>query len=360
MIEVNHLPFPSSKISFLLEANSENHPKLIKNEIVEGKVIKSLSLNTAMLLIKGKKVLAKTHIPLREGSILSLKVEETSPIPSLKPISTKSTGASPVNLSIILAAIKENFWESIIKDINRAGLSEKDGSLIKKLMDDLSSRLFLKSTPESLKILIDKSGLCWEAKLRNALIHKSISPENMKEMIEGDLKGLASKYLAFQEEEGGSLKKFVSALQNIQILNHLGLEQDRKIYIPVPVQFPDGFFTIGQLLIRLPQEEDGEAADRKKDKDIFRITFLLELSRLGPIRADLAVRGKEIEGKFLMAKEETRSLIENNLPQFTGELENKGFYIRRLTCYLLDPETVKQPLVTEIIGKEGSTMDLVV
>jgi len=82
LIEVSYPPFSTSKISLQPEANSKPLLKLFKNEVVEGKVVQSFSSGNVSLLIKGRGVMAKTYVPLKEGNILSLKVEETVPIPT--------------------------------------------------------------------------------------------------------------------------------------------------------------------------------------------------------------------------------------------------------------------------------------
>jgi len=359
-MEVSYLPFSTAKISLQPEANSKQFLRLFKNEVVEGNVLQSFSSGNVLLLIKGRRVMAKTYVPLREGKILSLKVEETVPIPTLKLLGVKFTGSDAINISIILSAIKENLWRSTFENIHHYGLSKEALSPFRELIHYLSMGLFLKSTPELLWELIDKSGLNWEAKLRKVLLEKKIGGAiTLDKLIQRDLKGLTSRFLALKEEGGGFLKKFVSVIKNIQLLNQLGLEQDRKIFLPIPMQFPDGLFTLGQLLIHLPQKEKDSDTRKRIDKNLFRITFLLELSNLGPLRTDLTVHGKEIKGRFLITKEEGILLIKNNIPFLINKLKDNGFTVCSIECHLKDPEIVKQSLIREIIQEEGNTISLV-
>ena len=359
MIEVNYPLFSTSRISLQPEPNSKSPIKLFKNEIIEGKILKALSLDTALLLIKGRKVIAKTHVPLKEGSVLSLKVEQTVAVPTLKLLGIKFANSDAINISMVLSAIKENLWKLAFENINYQGLPKEALSLFKELMNDLSMRLFLKSTPELLREFIDKSGLSWEAKLRNILVGNKIGGDNLYKLTEGDLKGMASRFLALKEEKGTLLKRFVSTIKNIQLLNKFGLEHDRKIFLPIPIQFPDGLFTIGQLLIHLPQKEKDGDTKQRTDKDSLRVAFLLELSNFGPLRADLTIKGKEIEGRFLLTKEEAKLLIEKGIPIFISRLKEKGFSVRSMECHLKDPEIVKQSLIEEIVHQEGNTISLV-
>jgi hypothetical protein len=359
LIEIHYPPSLASHISLQPEANSKSLVKLLKNEVVEGRVLKSLSLGEVLLLIKGRKVMAKTLVPLSEGKILSLKVEELLPKPTLKLLGIKFTHSNAVNISSILSAIKENLWKSTFENINQHGLPKEALILFRELMNDMSLRLFLESSPELLRAFIDQSGLSWEAKLRKALMNKTIGRDHLDKLLEGDLKGLVSKFLTQKGEDSVPLKRLVSTIKNIQLLNHFGLEQDRKIFLPIPIQFPDGLFTVGQLLIHLPQREKDESKTKKTDKNLFRITFLLELSHLGPLRADLTIKGKEIEAKFLLAREEARLLVEKSMPIFLNSMRETGFSIHHVEVHLKEPEVINQSLLKEIVQEEGNTISLV-
>ncbi len=359
MIQLGSPTWHASKIYLQSEENSTSPPKLIKNEIVNGKVLKSFSLNKSLLFIKGKKVVARTHVPLSEGMMLSLKVEEVSPNPILKLLDTKINSRDAVNISIILSAIKENLWKSLFEGLNHYPLSGTDIKQFRQLMNDLSQRLFFKSDPDLLRRIIENSGFCWEAKLKNLFLQKATGKHNINKLTTGDLKGLGSKILSLMEGKEVLLKRFLSAIENIQLLNHMGLEQDRKLFIPIPIQFPDGFFTVGQLLIQLNQKKKGDHEEEKRGKGLFKISFLLELSNLGPLRSDLTIKEKEIYGRFLLAKEETKLVIEKNLPTFINTLGKKGFSVLHMECQIKEPEIVTQSLIKEIIKEEGCTISLV-
>jgi hypothetical protein len=164
--------------------------------------------------------------------------------------------------------------------------------------------------------------------------------------------------LAEKGEEAVSLKRLVSTLENLQILNHLGLNQGRKIFLPVPMQFPGGLFTAGQLLIQLPNERKHETENKKVGKDVSRITFLLELSILGPLRADLTIHDRSIEGRFLLTNEEAKSRVEGAIHFLIDRLVESGFSVTFLECYVKEPEIVTESLISEIIPDEGGTLNL--
>lgn len=359
MTEVNYSPIPESKISFPSGNGDTPNLKLVKNEVLKGKVLKTISSNKALLLIKGQKIMARSHLPLTEGSEISLKVEKIDPNPILKLLGTKHETINTIKTSMILTGIKKNLWKTIIEHIDRFRLSNDEKKLFKELADHISKRLFLKPTPDLLRELIDKSGLGWEAKLREIITSKTFPKANINELISGDLKGLGSKFIASMKQQNEVMNQFVSMIKNIQLLNRFGLEQDGKIFIPIPMHFPDGLFTVGQLLIHLHQNKKRGHETKKTDKDLFKVSFLLELSNLGPLRADLSVRGEQINGRFLMVEEHAKLLIETNLPSFVKILKERGFSILHLECQIKDPGDIKDPLIKKIIREEIHNISLV-
>lgn len=348
----------TSRISLQPETSHQPFLALSKNEIVEGRVLKVLSSEKALLAIKGRQVVAQSSIPFNEGSVLALKVEQTGLLPILKLIGVKVTDTDSVNSALIVSAVKENLWKSILEDIHTYGLSRESVSRFKELIDTLSFRLFSKSTPELLNRLIDKSGIMWEAKVKKALTDQRISTRHLNELMNSDLKGLASRLLAEKGDEAVPLRRLVSTLENLQILNHLGLNHGRKIFLPIPMQFPGGLFTAGQLLIQLPYKRQHETENKKVGKDVSRITFLLELSILGPLRADLTIHDRSIEGRFLLTNEEAKSRVEGAIHFLIDRLVESGFSVTFLECHLKEPEIVTESLVREIISDEGGTLNL--
>jgi hypothetical protein len=277
----------------------------------------------------------------------------------LKLLGTKFASSDVINIPLLLSAMKENLWKSMLEGINELGLPKGDQALFKELLNDLSQQLFLKSSPDLLKTFIEKSGMSWEAKLRKLCLQKITGNDSVDKLISDDLKGLSSKFLAINEENEALLHRFVSTLKNIQLLNHIGLEQERKIFLPLPFQLPDGFFGVGQLLIHLNQKKNDEREKYGNEKNVFHITFLLELSDLGQLRADLNIKGKEIDASFYLTKEETKLLIEKNIPLLINNLKEKGFSVRRTAFHMKEIENLESALIKEIFNKEGSSVSWV-
>lgn len=359
MTQISHSPISASCLSFQSSEKDTSQPAFFKDEIVRGVVLKSISLRSVMLLIKGNRVIANTHVPLNEGSAVTLKVEKTYPNPILKLMKIESERIDTINTSMILNGIKKNLWKTIFEHMDQSPLSTTEKALVKELIIDISKKLLLKPTPDALMESIDKSGLGWENKIRELITSNTHQQMDIQTLLAGDLKGLISKLIASTEGKNEHFSRFISLIENVQLLNHFGFEQDGKIFIPLPLQFPDGYFTVGQLLIQTDKYNNERRKEKVKDNDFFRISFLLELSGLGPLRADLAVQKKQISGRFLTVKKETKYTIENNLTTLITALNKRGFSIFRLECYVKEPKQVEDTLIKEIIRQESCSISLV-
>lgn len=334
-------------------------PGFVENEIIKGKVLKVLDSETAILLINGRKYTADTRITLKAGDLLEMKVKELSTVPVLRPVGIRHAEPVAANISVVLSALKENLWKSVFEKINAGGSSITGKALWDQITKDLPGKLLNEGRPESLCKMMENSGIFWEAKLKNVTGQKSIDSDQIRQLIDSDLKGLLSRLISETKGEEPDALRLLSAMKNMQILDRLGYEQDRKIFLPLPVLLPDGHFIIIQLLLRFPLKEKEADENSAADKRPLNISVLLELSKLGPIRADFTIKGKRVEGVFKTSVRETLKLVENGIPAFVKTLEEKGFSIQRIGCALKKPEIVTQPLLLEIIQTGDNNINLV-
>jgi hypothetical protein len=360
LIELDNLSSPDIPISILKPKHPGETPGFAENEIVKGKVLKVLDSETAILLINGRNFTARTRVSLKAGDILALKVKELSPVTVLRTIGIQYARPEAANISVILSALKDNLWKSVFEKINTGGGSVTERALWSQIVEDLPRKLFNEGSPESLLKMIDRSGIFWEAKLKKLSEQKSVDDKQIRQLIDSDLKGLLFKLISKTEGEDVQAGRLLSAVKNLQILDRLGLEQDQKIFFPLPVQLPDGHFIIIQLLFQLPLKEKEDSEKSAGDRHPLKISVLLELSRLGPIRADFTVNGKRIDGMFRIASRDTLKLVESAIPALVNNLEDKGFTIQHIGCLLKEPEIISQPLLLEIIQAAEYNINMVV
>jgi len=358
-MQVTHSQHSEKSISLDIGSNFKSLPRLTNNEIIEGRVIEAYPSGQFLISIKGKNVMAMSNVPLKMGSVLTLKVEKISSIPVLKILGDGKRDIKAFNIPLILSAIKENLWESLLNNLNSKAVPKGKASLLKELMNHVTMKIFSEPSREILRTLIDKSGFRWEWKLKNAALQKNISGVDIEKLMETDLKGMASKIFSLDGEKDILLKKLLSTISNIQLLNQQGFERERKIFLPIPIQLPDGLFTVGQLLIYMPKKREDRHAKQKNHDKSFSITFLLTMSKLGPLRADLSIKGNEIYGNFMVTSEKSKQIIENNLPDFVDSIKGKGFTVSAMECHLRDVEEVKKSPIREIFYEEGNAISLI-
>jgi len=359
-MQVRQTPSQTSGASLRRTITSPHAPPLLKGEVVQARVLESYSLGRALLLLKGQQMDARTQVPLTKGNVLSFKVQALFPTPILKIIGMPKAHADVVNASVLRAAVKQNVWKMVMDYLPQSGLPGEASNSFRKLMSSLSMRLFLTSPPDLLEVLIEQSGLTWESRLRKALRGKRIGGNGLNKLAAKDLKGLCSKFIPLDEEENGPLQRLHSAIQNVQLLNKFGLAQKRMLFFPIPFQFPDGLSTVGQLLIELPQEENDEQGSTHNDgKGSFQVTFLLELSRLGPLKVDLTLRGKDVWTTILITREDARVLIENALPSFRARMKEAGLSIHSLECRCRESEIVTRSPMEEILHQEDNSISVI-
>jgi hypothetical protein len=362
LIEIIRPPSHTPRIAIRTNAASRTPHPFIKGEIVEGKVLKTAPTGESLISIDGKTVSAKSPFQLTAGETLTLRVEEASPLPILKLLGVKGSDHLEPRVPLLLSSIDEASWKALAEAISRLNISQEDRSAFNRLMGKLLQGIYQKGQENILKTLIDLMGLRWEAKLSRHMGYQK-GGQVLERLLRGDLKGMVSKLIFQQRGETADLKRFVAVIESLQLLNRMTMEQERSLFLPVPLQFPDGLLSIGQLLIHMPQNgEDGAPETRGKRggrHGKVRITFLLELSHLGPLRVDLSLMDREISGRFLLSTEEALSRVRDQISSFTQNLIEKGFSIGHLEYECDTPETVKRPLVTQILQMEDRNLSLI-
>ena len=307
---------------------------------MEGEVVESYSSNTALLLIKGKRLIARTSVPLPPGKTVALRVEETAPLPVLRLIGLKAADPRVANLPLLLSAIDENIWQSVYAWARQNPLQSNLASLLQRALKDWRGD-FSGMGPESLKKMLDRSGYHWEAKLGQLVRPKKTSVD-LSNLVEGDLKGETIRSMAQGEGGNSLLKRLLHVIEEVQILN-LGLLENRKIFLPIPLEFPDGWYTVAQLLIHLPGRREDPSG--KEEKRVTHITLLLNMSGLGCLRIQMTIMGKNIEGVCMTGSEETRAYLERNISSFLESLGERGFSVRSFACVLKDLREVERNLL---------------
>ena len=371
--EPGHVSLPPSRLILHVKSGQGKILPFTKDEVLRGRVIRRIPPNHALLLFGEEHVTARTSVPLREGRIAFFKVEQVSPQCVLKLVEPRIGDLDRANGLLTRNALCESPYKSLIKILAPFMRSVK-GSAVSKVPDmlvrwwGLVNRISFPSEQvmhhgQFLKSFIDGSGMIWEHKLRTFLLSEFQSANKLDALIEHDLKGLALKSLA-----DGAANKFVSAeaigrfvhsLEQFQLLNVSRLEGQGQLFFTIPLQFQDQF-GFGELLIDLPQKGEDEEADREGDK-VLRVSLLLQMSRLGPVRADVSVFQKAIRVGFWVCEEEIQTLFNNYGSLLKHQLERHGFHLKEVTCRLREANILTQTsLVEDLLDAEEHQINLIV
>jgi hypothetical protein len=320
-------------------------PEFKKNQIINAKVIQLLPQGKALLLVKGQKLVAKTALRLLPGEEVQLKVLEQKDAILLKLIGPvqKMTNSQ---ISSLVRFFSKN--ESI-PDISGSKMSG-----VKELLYDMALKSD-KPDASFLPKLIEKSGMVWEKKVVQ-FIRSNMSSQDIKtgldNLLKQDMKGnILKETLTADPGKFESLKmaaSFSETIENFQLLNHHSSESGRFL-LPFPI-FSDQAFSFGQLLI---DTGDKNKTNNKDADKVIHISFLLNMTQLGPLRADFSILKKEITGKFLVKDDDTCQYVNSKISELKDRFTNIEYHVRQLECTIAKKEEIQQSSFIESLVTAG-------
>jgi hypothetical protein len=219
--------------------------------------------------------------------------------------------------------------------------------------------------PENLKQLIDRSGLLYESKLKDALFSNTVLSKNLNALVEKDLKGLLLRLSQDLEQVPGVINKdgnvqvnptlnnllevvnaSIEKIETNQLVNYLTSRNDQQVVLQIPVVLPEGIKT-AELYIRSggKRNKQGKSAD-----DDCHIVFLLTMRNLGHLRIDTQVKDKKMNCAIQVDSREIVGFVERHLPELSQKLSGQGFTVEKLSC------TVKKPDAERIMPLEGFSL----
>jgi len=329
-------------------------PRLIKNQVINAKVLQLLPQGKALLLVDGQKVVAKADMLLKPGEEIQLKVLKEMDAITLKligPVQKMTTGQ--------ISSLVSFFTKSeSIPDITGTKIVS-----VKELLYDMALKSE-KVDKTFLPKLIEKSGIVWEKKVaQNLLSNRSAldMKSGLDVLLSQDIKGIIQKELFIRDfQQFEPLKvvtSFAETIENFQLLNHQSSESGRFL-LPFPV-FSEQTFSFGQLLI----DTGAKTKNNQKDADkVINISFLLNMTRLGPLRADFSILKKEITGRFLLKDYDTCAYIKSMIPELTSRLANIEYNVRKIDCDTAKKKEIQESIFIEslVTARDGSLLNIVI
>lgn len=344
MIEIRSPSGLLTAESVSLPSASRRLPALMRNEIVQGKVIQLLAEKDAVITIKGRSVIARSQVPLEKDHVLLLKVEQTSPRPLLRVLG--AMGQFP-GLASVMQAVEQNPWRQLLESLKKPVVSGSKQAQLQHLLKDLSTLLQKPRGGDLLREWIQKSGISLESRLRVLCLQGRQTSDEVNQLVAEDLKGLLVRIM--DEKEGASpmLERLLKVTETLQWFNHGSLAQGGKLFLLLPCQDPEGFWTVAQLMIQ--KEEESPSKGQRKTRAC-RVVFLSEFSNLGWVRTEVMVHNKEVRIGFVAASAETMTRLQEHLPLLIGNLVDRGYQVNETSCDTLDQELLKHSMAQELKG----------
>jgi hypothetical protein len=351
--------------------DTETPSRFIKGQVVNARVLEVVSGRRALLLIDGKRMLAKTFVPLKPGQEIKLQATGIGSQPVLQLV-----GETPGGLPEGYKALIKSWGRSGPPFSHLAGVLEsrdipvnlKTGdqpvSAALTRLRELIIGISLKSgevAPRFLNDLIQGSGLLWENKLLSLII----TPDGVQagtNLIEKDIKGMVMRLLFLEsgEHEGrlAGLRTFLEGLEHLQLFNKFADEESGRYLLPLPV-LNQGDLKFGQMLLTLG---DGRKKSEKEDNAVVKVSFLLTLSRIGDLRADFSVLGQVVSGAFGVSTEEIKAFVEPHLIELTGRLLSHGYQVRDISCRVVGARALAETALFDmaIEGAHNGVLNVVI
>jgi len=329
-------------------------PQFKKNQVINAKVLSLLPHGKALLLVNNQKLSAKTAMLLKPGEEVQLKVVQEKDAIILKligPVQKMTTS----QISSLVSFFSKN--ESM-PDIGQTKIPQ-----VKELLYDMALKSE-KADKSFLPKLIEKSGVVWEKKLAQVLLGNKSAQDiklGLDILLNRDIKGNIQKELFIRDPQQFETLKvaagFAETIENFQLLNHQSSDSGRFL-LPFPV-FSESAFSFGQLLI----DTGDKTKTNNKDADkLINISFLLNMTQLGPLRADFSILKKEITGQFLLKDDETCAYVNSMILELKTRLANIEYHVRKIDCKTAKKEEIQESIFIEslVTARDDSVLNIVI
>lgn len=173
-------------------------------------------------------------------------------------------------------------------------------------------------------------------------------------LVHEDIKGAVLNFISRSgvesPEEIKVFHEFIQNLENVQLLNS-HLSESGKYIIPFPL-FNGDQFSFGQLFINLGQKEK-ESGSSSRENSLLRVSLFLDMTRLGPVRADFSVLKNNITGGFQVSDEETAIYFRQMVPELARRLQSHDYQVHKIECRVVAlEELTEKSIINELLKSE--------
>jgi len=303
---------------------------LHEGRVVAGEVIQSQSGGSVLVAIGNLRVPARAQVALEPGQRFLATVESTGDVVVLRILSdAKASAVSPL-LDALRAILPGErpigaTLSKLVGLLRSLGAGER-GAESRALLSQLAEHVFEPgSKGAQLTSLLQRSGSGLEAALLAAALRRG-APDAGD--VRADLKArlllarASSPHAALTE----ALSKALRSIESEQVLN-LAREagsEPRSVSVPFPDPGLEGALWTTAWLTFHGFDEGDDAGDEESGENDLRVRVDVELAKLGPLRADIGLRGGRLTARILTVDERARDLLRGALPSLLEALSSTG------------------------------------
>ena len=328
-----------------------------EGDMVEGRVLKILSSNQALVRLGGVDLVATTPSRLAEGQNIVGKIESVTPEITISLLRGESArDLKETALMRMLMPSKQPLGEALAKlmALDTGGAPPKLRAELESLIKNIQQALaldFEKLTPDQARELLSRSGLFLESTLKQSA-QGTLTREGMAAALASDGKAALGKTLVSVENEiaallkradsgkpgethaaelrvlgnaAKALREAMNVIELNQLLNAQAKERGAESH-PLLFQIPwlDGQESKTARLYVTPDGGKGGKGTKKPPT----LVFMLEMSALGPVRLDARMEGKLIDGAVYVTEAAAVEYLRARLPELVAPLDKLGYGAR--------------------------------
>ncbi|NIQ03698.1 MAG: hypothetical protein GWM98_27915 [Nitrospinaceae bacterium] len=317
-----------------------------------GEVIQARGEQTVLVKVQGKQAVIRNFAgpDIRPGFKVQIQARPDGAggfVLDAEPASAPTLNASVLKnylphrqpLTVLLSSLKQVLDQMPPAAFKSAGI---ESGQLEKLQDNILKLMtgeINKMEAPQLKEIVERTGIHYEAKIRDFLNHPVAADKRM--ILEYDLKGQLMRLSRQLEQmstgiaEPGSADKITGKLasQVLQAVNTIELQQlvhyfSRQEHHPLLLHLPEnlmGSDSAFKVYIRADSEGPGSSGD--PNHRVFNLVFLLNLSALGDLRIETRLHKEELSIHILGSSTEVVQFIQQHIPELEETLKERGFSI---------------------------------
>lgn len=314
-------------------------------------VVDKPASGTLLLQVGAHQVSAKADIAVQIGTVLKLQVSSLGATPSLSIVNPGSPGSlAQVPLDRFLKLLVPAQGSTAIplqtlldpsKNANILSLLGLNKQEMERIFKTLSQNQ-LPVDASAVKNLVDKSGLFLESHLRSMLETSGLLRSDDLKAVLLSLLGNVKLALAKSLRQKGVTPGFddllvlqeelEGALATITLKQLAALQAHERgtcfWSFEIPVRLQNEMHSI-----ELRIEREDKASEEDMESEDWKVQLNVTLPQLGPIEAELFMRGSKVSVVIYAQQAETANLMDGNLHRLKSGLENAGLSVSVLLCH---------------------------